>query len=72
MPIFRVLRRVDAFVDYIAEIDADNADEAADSADKDETQFKWEQVDIAQFDARLFVALDPDGNEIESTQRGDF
>ncbi len=72
MPTFQVLRRVDAFVDYVAEVDASSADEAAARANRDETPYKWKRVSVAQFDARLFVALDDDGNEIESTQRGDF
>lgn len=72
MPTFQVLRRVDAFVDYIAEVDARSADEAAAKANRDETPYKWQRVSVAQFDARVFVALDEDGNEIESTQCGDF
>jgi hypothetical protein len=72
MPTFRVLRRVDAFVDYVAEVDAASADEAAAKAADDETLFKWEEVSVAQFDARTFVALDENGDEIEDTQRGDF
>lgn len=72
MPTFQVLRRVDAFVDYIAQVDASSADEAAAKANRDETPYNWKRVSVAQFDARVFVALDQNGNEIESTQRGDF
>jgi hypothetical protein len=72
MPTFRVLRRVDAFVDYVAEIEADSADKAVAKADADESRFKWQREGVHQFDARLFVALDENGDEIESTQRGDF
>lgn len=72
MPKFRVLRRFDAFVDYVAEVDAASADEAAAKAADDETLFEWEEVSVAQFDARTFVALDENGDEIEDTQRGDF
>jgi hypothetical protein len=72
MPKFKVLRRVDAFVDYVAEIEADSADEAAAKADADERRFKWQREGVHHFDARLFVTLDHGGNEIESTQRGDF
>jgi hypothetical protein len=72
MPTFQVLRRVDAFVDYVADVEAATADQAAAMADADETRFKWKRVSIAQFDARLFVALDENGDELESTQRGDF
>lgn len=69
---YQVLRRVDAFVDYVTEVEAADADEAAALADRDETKFKWTRVNVAHFDARLFVTLDEDGNEIEETQRGDF
>lgn len=72
MPKFQVLRRVDAFVDYVAEIEADGAQEASDAASDDEGQFKWQEVGVQQFDARRFVTLDNDGNEIESTAHGDF
>ena len=72
MPMFKVLRRVDAFVDYVAEVEAGSADEAAAKADENERRFKWQREGVHQFDARLFVTLDDDGNGIESTQRGDF
>jgi hypothetical protein len=72
MPRFQVLRRVDAFVDYTAEIEAATADEAAAKANDDEAKFEWKQRDVAEFDSRLFVTLDEEGNEMESTQRGDF
>jgi hypothetical protein len=69
---FQVLRRVDAFVDYVAEIEADSADEAAAKADQNEERYHWAKRGIAQFDSRLFVTLDDSGIEIDSTQRGDF
>jgi hypothetical protein len=72
MPKFKVLRRVDAFADYIAEIEAASADEAAAKANEAEETFKWQPEGVHHFDERLFVTLDDDGNEIESTQRGDF
>ncbi len=72
MPNFSVLRRVDAFVDYVAVVDADTEDAACQKAYEDETLFVWEEVGTHCFDARVFVALDGDGNEVESTQRGDF
>jgi len=72
MPSFRVLRRVDAFVDYLAEVEASSANEAAARAYDDETRFEWKQLSVAQFDARIFVAVDENGSEIDATQRGDF
>lgn len=67
-----MLRRVDAYVDYVAEVDARNEQEAAAKASNDETIFTWTQRGIVQFDARLFVALDEFGNEREGTERGNF
>ncbi len=32
MPVFTILSRVDAYVDYVAEIEADSAEEAVDIA----------------------------------------
>lgn len=72
MPKFQVLRRVDAYVDYVAEVEARDEKEAAAKAREDETIFTWTQCGVAQFDARLFVALDEDGNELGGTEHGDF
>lgn len=58
MPKFQVLRRVDAFVDYLAEVEADNAKQAATIANNDEAKFAWKKSGIAHFDARSFVTLD--------------
>ncbi len=72
MPTFQVRRRVDAFVDYVANVEASSADEAAAKAYEDEAAFKWEETGVVQFDARMFVTLDPESNEIDGSQRGDF
>jgi UDP-N-acetylenolpyruvoylglucosamine reductase len=72
VPRFQVLRRIDAFVDCVAEVEAVDAEEAAAKANEDETKFEWKKSGLSQFDARLYVTLDAAGNEIESTQQGDF
>jgi hypothetical protein len=72
MPKFQVLRRVDAYVDYIAEVEADSPEEAARRANDEEELFEWRDRSVAEFDARLFVTIDDEGDEIESTQCGDF
>jgi hypothetical protein len=71
MPTFKVLCRVDAFIDYVAEVEADDADEAAYLA-KEGPKLEWQREGEAEFDARLYVTLDKDGEPIESTQCGDF
>ena len=72
MATFSVLRRVDAFVDYVALVEADDAKEAARKASEDERPYQWARDGIAEFDARLFVTLDDEGNEVEGTEFGDF
>lgn len=72
MPKFKVLRRVDAYVDYVTEVEAEDAKAAAWLANVDDSEMTWEEVGEQQFDARMFVTLDADGVEIEGTQCGDF
>ncbi|MBV9993872.1 MAG: hypothetical protein JO127_01540 [Caulobacteraceae bacterium] len=72
MPTFTVLCRIDAFADYVAQVDADTAEEAAKLAREDHNHYSWEHDQTAEFDARLYVTLDAEGNEIEATQVGDF
>lgn len=72
MPRFKVLRRVDAYVDYVAEVSALSANEASAKASESEESFDWVEQDVQQFDARLFVTLDDDGNEVAGTECGDF
>lgn len=67
---FTVLCRIDAYADYVAEVEADSAEEAAQLAREKHGDYKWEHDQTAEFDARLYVALDAE--EIERTQVGDF
>ena len=66
---FRVLRRVDAWIDYIVEIDADNPDEAARAAHRCPALFAWVRAGEEEFPNTLFVALDEQGCELAQTQR---
>ncbi len=73
MPTFQVLCRVDAFVDYVAEVEAEDAEEAAQIASSDpRSRHKWEERGTEEFDARLYITLDENGDEIDGTQAGDF
>lgn len=72
MPTFTVMSRVDAFVDYLAEVEAENAKAAADLAYGSGPDVVWEERGVTRFDARRVVTLDEDGAEIESTARGKF
>jgi len=72
MPTFTVLCRIDAYADYVAEVDADDAEGAAMLARENHGDYKWEHDRTAEFDDRLYVTLNDDGDEIEGTQVGDF
>jgi len=70
MPRFTVLSRKDAFVDYIAEVEAPDAQAAVDLAYDGGPGVVWEEYGVVEFDASHVVALDDDGLPIESTARG--
>ena len=72
MPTFTVLRRIDAYADYVAEVEADSAEEAAELARDNHEDYKWEYDQTAEFDDRFYVTLDAQGDEIEETRVGDF
>ena len=71
MPKFTVLSRVDAYVDYITVVEAEDAQGAADLVHEGHG-FTWEARGVVEFDARRVVTLDAQGEEIDSTARGDF
>ncbi len=70
MPKFTVLSRVDAYVDYTAEVEADSPEEAAEIAYDGGPEIKWVEQGTVEFDAARVVTLDADGEEIESTVCG--
>jgi hypothetical protein len=69
---FKVLRRVDAYLDSVAEVEADNAEEAALLAENNEDDFEWDELGPVGFDARGFVTLDKNDEEIDRTRTGYF
>ena len=66
---FQVLSRVDAYLDYLAEVEAEDANEAAILAYEGEGVV-WTLQGVTEFDARRVVTLGADGEEIEATARG--
>ena len=70
MPTFTILSRVDAYVDYTTEVEADSLEEAVDLAYDGDPSIKWKEQCVVEFDARHVVALDAHGDEIESYSRG--
>jgi hypothetical protein len=65
---FEVLCRIDAYADYVALVEADSAQEAAELAYDDHGAYRWEHRAVQEFDDRLYVTLDKDGCEIEATE----
>jgi hypothetical protein len=70
MPTFKVLSRVDAYVDYVTEVEADTLEEAVDLAYEGGPEIVWKEDGVVEFDARRVVALDANGAEIEDYVRG--
>ena len=50
----------------VAEVEADSAEDAAALARENHGDYKWEHDQTAEFDARFYVTLDADGDEIEN------
>jgi hypothetical protein len=69
---FEVLCRIDAYADYVASVEASSAQQAAERAAEDHGSYRWESRGTQEFDARLYVTLDPRGWEIEDTEIRDF
>jgi len=69
---FSVLCRIDAWAHYVAQVDAETAEEAAELASDNHGDYKWLRDFTQEFDAREYVTLDGNGDEIEETKVGDF
>lgn len=70
MPKFTVLCRQDAYIDYTAEIEARDAEEAAWLANGSHLDYKWVRQGESEFDDALYVTLDAEGNEIVGSECG--
>lgn len=70
MPKFTILSRVDAYVDYTCEVEADDLKAAVDLAWDGDPSIQWKEQGVVEFDARHVVALDANGDEIEGYSRG--
>jgi len=71
VPTFTVLCRIDAYADYVAEVEADDAEEAAMLARANHGDYNWEHDRTLEFDDRYYVTLDEDPAHIEGTRTGD-
>ncbi len=72
MPSFTVLRRVDAYADYTAVVEAKDEVEAALLARENADDYEWTEDGVVTFDARGYVTLNSHGVEIEATRTGYF
>lgn len=72
MPTFKVLKRVEAYVDYHIDVEAEDAKSAAEYATAEDEELDWQQTDTTEFEESRIVALDAEGKEIEDSAFGDF
>lgn len=70
MPVFTVLSRVDAYVDYTCEVDADSAEEAVDLVYEGQAKVTWENQGVTEFEAVRMSAIDENGEDIDGYARG--
>ena len=70
MPIFRILSRVDSYVDYTCEVEAGSAGEAVDLVYNGDIKVTWENQGVTEFDSVRMSAIDEDWNDIDGYTRG--
>lgn len=70
MPKFTVLSRVDAYVDYTCEVEADSAEEAVDLVYEGQATVTWVNQGVTEFDAVRMSAIDENGEDIDGYARG--
>lgn len=70
MPKFTILSRVDAYVDYTCEVEAECIEAAVDLAYEGGPSIRWVEQGVVEFDGRRVVALDLEGFEDDSHVRG--
>lgn len=70
MPMFTILSRVDAYVDYTCRVKARSAEEAVDLVYEGLVTVEWKEGGVTEFDAVRMSAIDADGNDIDGYTRG--
>lgn len=70
MPIFTILSRVDAYVDYTCEVEADAAEEAVDLVYEGHVPVEWTNQGVVEFDAVRMSAVNAEGEDIDGYTRG--
>ena len=70
MPIFKILSRIDAYVDYTTEVEANSAEEAVDLVYEGHVPVEWTNQGVIEFDAVRMSAVNADGEDIDGYTRG--
>lgn len=70
MPIFTILSRVDAYVDYTCDVEADTAEEAVDRVYSGDVGVEWKHQGVIEFNAVRMSAIDENGDDIGDYRRG--
>lgn len=70
MPKYTILSRVDAYVDYTCEVEAETREEAVDLAYEGGAAIVWKEDGVVEFDNRRVLALGENGDEDDSYIRG--
>jgi hypothetical protein len=70
MPKFTILSRVDAYVDYTCEVEAESAEEAVDLVYMGDVKVAWTNHGVTEFDAVRMSAIDKNGEDIDGYTRG--
>lgn len=65
MPKFTILSRVDAYIDYTCEVEAELAEEAVDLVYEGYADINWKPAGTVEFDAVRMSAIDAEGNDID-------
>ena len=70
MPTYTILSRVDAYVDYTCNVEADSAEEAVDQIYEGLVPVTWDRQGVVEFDAVRMSAVDERGEDIDGYTRG--
>ncbi|WP_421784705.1 hypothetical protein [Hyphobacterium sp.] len=70
MPKIRLIKRVDAYVVYTAEVEADDPEDAAEAVYYGRLDVQWERDGVEEFDAIRISAENDLGMEIDGTAIG--
>jgi hypothetical protein len=59
---------VDAYIDYVGVVEAETPGAAAEMAADEDQDIEWLRDGEQEFDARVFITLDAEGDELFDTE----